>query len=156
MSTYTFIGDFDSKADQKNRLVMPSAFKHELEGGEEGVRLVVKKDIYEKCLLVYPRSVWEKVMTDLQGRIDPYSRAHTRFLREYQRNTCEVGLDANGRFLVPQRLLELIGEGKDFVLLGVGEHIELWDKKTYESDAMSQEQLEELTESIFSKEKDNG
>ena len=70
---YSFIGDFDCRADAKNRVVLPSAFKHELEGGG-GARLVIRKDIFEKCLNIYPYEVWEGMMADLRSRLNPYDR----------------------------------------------------------------------------------
>ena len=100
----TFIGDFVCKADAKGRIVMPSVFKNMLESEGES-RIVVKKDIFEQCLVLYPYSEWDRLMNDLRQKINPYDREHTRFFREFQRNTAEMQLDANGRFLVPRRLM---------------------------------------------------
>lgn len=148
---YTFVGDYESRADQKNRVVLPSAFKREFgDGGEEGVvRVVVKKDIFENCLLVYPRSVWEGIMSDLRSRIDPYNRKHGQFLREFQRNTSEANLDASGRLLIPQRLMSSVGIDKDMTMLGVGDHIELWDTVAYSSGNLDADQLGELADEVF-------
>ncbi len=165
---YSFIGDFASRADAKNRVVLPSAFKRELEsegnecaqptetqeGAKGGARLVIKKDLFEQCLIIYPYSVWEKMMSDLRGRIDPYNRRHAQFLREFQRNTSEVALDGNGRILIPQRLLDLIGAGKELTFLGIDDHIELWNTETYDNQALSGEALGELADSIFGNEGD--
>lgn len=145
---YSFIGDFDSRADAKNRIVLPAAFKHELEGAES-VRLVIRKDIFEQCLNIYPYPVWEHMMTDLRSRLNPYDRRHAQFMREQQRSTCEASLDANGRLLVPQRLLDLIGASKELTLLGVDDHIEMWDKEAFASQAISGEELGALAEGLF-------
>ena len=165
---YSFIGDFASRADAKNRVVLPSAFKRELEsegnecaqptetqeGAKGGARLVIKKDLFEQCLIIYAYRVWEKMMSDLRGRIDPYNRRHAQFLREFQRNTSEVVLDGNGRILIPQRLLDLIGAGKELTFLGIDDHIELWNTETYDNQALSGEALGELADSIFGNEGD--
>ena len=145
---YSFIGDFDCRADAKNRVVLPSAFKHELDGGE-GARLVMRKDIFEKCLNIYPYDVWEAMMADLRSRMNPYDRRHAQFMREQQRSTCEASLDSNGRLLVPQRLLDLVCAGKELTLLGVDDHIEMWDKDEFAARAMSGEDLSALAESLF-------
>lgn len=145
---YSFIGDYDSRADAKNRLVLPSAFKREFEG-EADVRLVIRKDIFEKCLNIYPYAVWEAMMADLRTRLNPYDRKHAQFMREQQRSTCEASLDSNGRLLIPQRLLDSIGAAKDLTLLGVDDHIELWDQATFAGQAMSGADLGELAESLF-------
>ncbi len=147
-SVYSFIGDFDSRADAKNRVVLPAAFKRELEG-QEGVRLVIRKDIFENCLNIYPFPVWEAMMADLRSRLNPYDRRHAQFMREQQRSTCEASLDGNGRLLIPQRLLDAIGADKELTLLGVDDHIELWDKATFASQAMTGDALGSLAESLF-------
>lgn len=145
---YSFIGDYDSRADAKNRIVLPSAFKREFEGEEE-VRLVIRKDIFESSLNIYPYGVWEAMMADLRRRLNPYDRRHAQFMREQQRSTCEASLDSNGRLLIPQRLLDMIGAEKDLTLLGVDDHIEVWEKAAYASQAMSGEALGALAEELL-------
>lgn len=145
---YSFIGDFESRADAKNRVVLPAAFKREFEG-QEVVRLVIRKDMYEDCLVIYPYDVWQSMMSDLRQRLNPYNRAHAQFLREWQSGTAEAQLDGNGRLLVPQRLLDVIHAAKDFVLLGVDNHIELWDKQKRAETSLSGEQLGELAGQLF-------
>lgn len=145
---FTFIGDFSGKADTKGRIVLPVAYKHELEGMED-MRLIVKKDIFENCLLLYPYKEWSRLMEDLRSKINPYNREHTRFLREYQRNTAEIQVDNFGRILIPRRMLQLIDAEKEITFLGVDQHIELWDSATYNSLAMSSEALGTLAEKIL-------
>ncbi len=70
-------------------------------------------------------------------------------MREQQRSTCEASLDGNGRLLIPQRLLDSIGADKELTLLGVDDHIELWDKATFASQAMTGDALGSLAESLF-------
>lgn len=144
----TFIGDFVCKADAKGRIVMPSVFKNMLESEGES-RIVVKKDIFEQCLVLYPYSEWDRLMNDLRQKINPYDREHTRFFREFQRNTAEMQLDANGRFLVPRRLMTSVLVEKDVILLGVDKHIELWSTNLYDSQALPQEELGRLAENIL-------
>ena len=145
---YSFIGDFECRADAKNRVVLPAAFKREFEG-QETVRLVIRKDMYEDRLVIYPYDVWQSMMSDLRSRLNPYNRTHAQFLREWQSGTAEAQLDANGRLLVPQRLLDIIQASKDLVLLGVDNHIELWDKLKRSSSSLSGEELGALADQIF-------
>lgn len=152
-NVYSFIGDYDSRADAKNRVVLPAAFKREFEG-EKDVRLVMRKDIFESCLNIYPYTVWEQMMADLRSRLNPYDRRHAQFMREQQRSTCEASLDANGRLLIPQRLLDMIGADKELTLLGVDDHIEVWDKTAYASQAMTGDALGALAEDLFASHKD--
>lgn len=144
----TFIGDFNCKADAKCRVSLPSAFKHALDEAGE-TRMVVRLDIFEKCLLLFPYDEWEHSMELLRSKINPYNREHTRFLREYQRNTAELSIDSAGRVLIPKRLLDLAEAGKDLTLLGVDKHIEVWDTSKYQESTIDSAALAALTEKIL-------
>lgn len=125
----TFIGDFECKVDAKGRIVLPAAFKKALAEGEE--RLIVRKDLFENCLVIYPYSYWEEELLNIRQKLNPYDREHKQFLREFFRATAEVTLDGNGRFLIPKRLTDQIKVEREVVLIGVDRYIELWSKKAY-------------------------
>ena len=42
-------------------------------------------------------------------------------------------MDATGRVLVSPELRQAAGISKDAILLGMGNHFELWDKATYDA-----------------------
>ncbi len=94
----TFIGDFVCKADAKGRVVLPAAFKKVLESAGED-RFVVKKDLFEPCLILYPFYEWEKTMEVLRARINPYNREHARFQRNFQRYFSVIRLRCHKRIL---------------------------------------------------------
>ncbi len=146
---FTFIGDFECRTDAKGRIVFPSTFKKVL--SEDDMRLVVRKDLFEPCLHIYPYAVWEEKLEDIRKRINSYNREHSRFLRNFFRGSAEVSLDGNGRFLIPKRLLEQIGMGREVILLGVDKYIEVWDKELYEQSSLSGENLGDLAEKILGK-----
>ncbi|WP_462316945.1 division/cell wall cluster transcriptional repressor MraZ [Marinilabilia sp.] len=144
---FTFIGDFACRTDAKGRVVFPSAFKKGL--GEGDVRLVVRKDLFESCLVIYPFSVWEEELIRIRAKLNPYNREHNRFLRNFFRGSAEVSLDGNGRFLIPKRLMEQIDAGREVVLLGVDRFIEVWSKEAYEEGELSRGGLGDLAEKIL-------
>ena len=125
----TFIGDFECKADAKGRIVLSAAFKKALAEGED--RFVVRKDLFEECLVMYPYSYWEEELVKIRQKLNPYDREHKQFLRDFFRATAEVSLDSNGRFLIPKRLMEQVNAERDVVLIGVDRYIELWSKEAY-------------------------
>ena len=47
-------------------------------------------------------------------------------------NAMDVDMDATGRVLISPELREAAGISKDTMLLGMGNHFELWDKATYD------------------------
>ena len=48
-------------------------------------------------------------------------------------NAMDVEMDGTGRVLVSPELRQAAGIARDSVLLGMGNHLELWDKTLYEN-----------------------
>jgi MraZ protein len=126
-----FIGDYTCKFDEKGRVMLPTAFKKQF-SAEARDTFVVKKDIYEKNLVLYPLDEWERQVEMIRANLNPYNKEHNAFLRGFYKGTAEVELDATNRLLIPRRLLEEAGIGKEAVLAGQDGKIEIWAKEAYE------------------------
>ena len=48
-----FLGNIEAKADSKGRVFLPAVFRKEIQQAEE-VRLVMRKDVFEDCLVLFP------------------------------------------------------------------------------------------------------
>lgn len=145
----TFIGDYPCKADNKGRIMLPSAFKKQM-GGAVQDKFVVKKAIFEKCLVLYPMDEWERQVKLLRSRINPYNREHNVFLREFYKGTAEIILDANNRLLIPKRLTDWAGiVTGEVVLAGQDGRIEVWDKVRYEAVDVKEDDFAALAEKIL-------
>ena len=53
----SFIGQFPVRLDAKNRAFMPAGFRRLIQQAGEQT-LVVRKDYFENCLVVYPATQW--------------------------------------------------------------------------------------------------
>ena len=145
-----FIGDYSCKVDAKGRVLLPSAFKKQMPAAAQD-KFVIKKDIYEKCLVLYPMDEWERQNQLIQQNINPYNKDHNRFIREFFKDTAEVELDSNNRFLIPARLLSLVGidKEKEVVLAGQLGKIELWSKDLYDQSSAEIGDFGELANKIL-------
>ena len=126
----TFIGDYSCRLDAKGRVILPSAFKKQMPKAAED-RFVVRKDIFEGCLVLYSIDDWNRQLEKIRSRINPYNREHNIFLRNFFKGTAEVSLDSSNRLLIPKRLLDLAGITKDVVLAGQDGRIEMWAEEVY-------------------------
>ncbi|WP_066632707.1 division/cell wall cluster transcriptional repressor MraZ [Labilibacter marinus] len=144
----TFIGDFVCKADAKGRIVLPSLFKKVMNTMEEN-RFVVRKDLYGNCLLVYPYPDWETHMEEVRSKVNMFNREENKFYRQYIRAAAEITFDANGRMLMPKRLMEKIKLPKEVVMVGVDDKIEIWSKVEFEGGEMSDDELANMMEGIL-------
>ncbi len=145
-----FIGDYTCKVDAKGRVMLPAAFKKQMPQAAQD-KYVIKKDIYEKCLVLYPMDEWERQNQLIRQNINPYNKDHNRFLREFFKDTAEAELDANNRFLIPMRLLNLVGIDKEteVVLAGQLGKIEIWAKEQYDKTSEQIDDFGELANKIL-------
>jgi len=143
-----FIGEYECKVDAKGRIIFPSAFKKQL-SIDSGSRFVIKRDIFEKCLLLFPVSEWELQMKIIRSRTSTYNKEHNRFLRMFYRGTAELVVDGNSRILIPKRLLEFAGIGSEVILAGQFGRIEIWDPEYYRAASEPSGDFAELAQKIL-------
>lgn len=144
----TFIGDYACKADVKGRIILPMAFKKQMPSDAQD-HFVVRKDIFENCLVLYAIEDWNRQLEKIRKKLNPYSREQNMFLRNFFKGTAEISLDNNNRMLVPKRLMELIGADRDVVLAGQDGRIEIWAAGNYEKIDMPAEDFANLAEKLM-------
>jgi protein mraZ len=144
----SFIGDYTCKLDSKGRLVVPAVFRKEMQAVQEG-SFVLQRNIFETCIDVYPKGEWLRLAEELRAKLSPFNQEHMRFRRGFFHGALEVELDANGRILIPRKMLDQVAiEGDEIVLVGLDSKIEIWDKIKYEEGAMSTEEFVLLTDKL--------
>lgn len=143
-----FIGDFYCKVDVKGRITFPSALKKQMDSAF-GEKFVVKQDIFEKCLVLFPLEEWERQNKIIRSKINPYNREHNKFLRNFYKGSAEVMLDGNNRLLIPKRLLDQADIEKEVVLAGQHGKIEIWSEKLYDEASERKEDFAALAEKIM-------
>jgi len=144
----TFIGDYQCKIDAKGRLLLPAAFKKQLNTTAPD-RFVVKKDIYEPCLVLYPYEEWERQVALIRKHTNPYNKQHSNFLRGFFNGTAEIQLDASNRLLIPKRLLEQAEIESDICMIGIDGKIEIWAEHLYTKLNEKLENFADLAEQIL-------
>jgi MraZ protein len=144
----TFIGDYPCKVDVKGRIILPAAFKRQMPSGAPD-HFVVRRDIFENCLVLYTIDDWNRQLEKIRSRINPYRREHNVFLRNFFKGTAELSLDSNNRLLFPKRLLDLAGITRDVVLAGQDGRIEVWDASVYEKTDIASDDFAALAEKLL-------
>jgi MraZ protein len=138
-----FTGTFEHTLDAKNRLTIPSKFRAALSGGVYLSRGV------ERCLTLYPAQTYTDMAERALAGINPLSTQGRELRRVLYATALETELDSAGRVMVPPKLLEHAGIGREVVVTGVGECLELWDRsawETYDTDLTAR--APDLTESL--------
>ncbi len=144
-----FTGNTDAKADAKGRLFLPAGFRKILQQvGDE--RLILRRDVFQQCLVLWPESVWNVQVDMLAARAGTWNRGGRDVLRRFVADAETVTLDANGRLLVPKRYLLWAGIETDVRFIGVDNTIEIWAKQAADSLLESPDELAEALESMMS------
>ena len=120
-----FLGNIEAKTDVKGRVFLPSVFRKVLQASGEEL-LVLRKDIYQKCLVLYPESVWNEQVDMLKAQLKPWKPSHQQMLRQFISEAEAISLDGNGRFLISKRLQKAAEIDQDVQFIGMDNTIELW------------------------------
>ena len=122
-----FQGASSLSLDAKGRLSVPTRHRDVLSATAAGQLTITKHP--HGCLMVVPRPEWEK----FRERIAQLPMSAQWWKRIFLGNAMDVDMDGTGRVLVSPELRQAAGLTRDVMLLGMGQHFELWDKTTYEA-----------------------
>jgi MraZ protein len=120
-------GTYPRTLDEKKRLTFPKRVRELLDNPET---LYISPGP-DQSLWLYTREGLEQ----LAGKLDqaPATDAEARvFRRLYFAQTEAVDVDGSGRALIPDRLIQFAGLGHEVVLIGVRDHLELWDAQRWQ------------------------
>ena len=140
-----FIGEYQHSIDEKGRVAVPVKFRATI-----GERAIVTRGL-DRCLFIFSVAEWEQLAQKLVAL--PLAQANSRaFARLMLAGAMEVELDSQGRILIPDYLRTYAHIGKQTVVAGLYNRIELWDEAAWkeyktktesDSDAIA-EKLSEL------------
>ena len=120
-----FIGEYQHVIDEKGRLAIPMAFRSRLKKGA-----VVTRGL-DNCLVVYENSEWKKLADKIAAL--PINKADDRaFQRFMLAGAMAVDIDGQGRAVLPEYLRQYAKLGKEAVVAGLYNRLEIWDKALWE------------------------
>ncbi len=122
-----FQGASSLSLDAKGRLSVPTRHREVLSATASGQLTITRHP--HGCLMVFPRPEWEQ----FRARIAALPMSAQWWKRILLGNAMDVEMDGTGRVLISPELRAATGIEKETMLLGMGNHFELWDKATYEA-----------------------
>jgi MraZ protein len=84
------------------------------------------------CLNLFPETTFQTLLEEMKTRVFPGAEQRAA-RRLFFANTLRVELDASGRVLIPEKLKQRVGLGKEVVMVGVEDRAEIWNKEVWES-----------------------
>lgn len=144
-----FLGNIEAKTDAKGRAFLPASFRKILQvSGEEN--LVLRKDVFQPCLVVYPESVWNELLDQLRKKLNRWNAKEQQIYRTFIADAILLTLDGNGRFLIPKRLLKQADIEQSIRFVGMGDTIEIWKNEEEEETFMEQEEFSKALQEVMS------
>lgn len=144
-----FIGNIEAKTDAKGRAFLPAVFRKVLSSGSSDV-LMLRKDVHQPCLVLYPESVWNEQLDLLNERLNRWNASHRQVFRQFVSNVERITLDANGRFLIPRRYLEMANIDQAIKFIGMDDTIEIWSNDGEDRSQMNPEEFSAKLEELMS------
>ncbi len=137
-----FIGEYKHNLDVKGRIIIPAKFRENF-----GSSMIVTRGL-DGCLTLYSLEQWQTILTQLK-KLPTTKRESRMYMHMITAKAAEVSLDNQGRILLPQSLVEAATLEKECVVIGVVDHVEIWDQSLWQSyyDKAS-DSFEDIAESL--------
>ncbi len=118
------LGEYSSQLGEKNRIAIPKRIREELEG-----KIVVTRG-YEGCLILVDDNRWNKLIEEVNTKslLNLSVRDTKRFLLG---GAVEVEMDSQGRFVIPDSLINFAQILTTAIFIGVGEWAEIWSEELW-------------------------
>jgi MraZ protein len=119
------LGSYDHTIDDKNRLTLPAKFRQAFADG-----VFVTRGL-DGCLFAYRREDWNRLVESRLAPLDPLSPETRRLERFFYAGASESELDKQGRVMIPAQLIEHAKLGREVVVAGVNDRLEIWDRAAW-------------------------
>jgi MraZ protein len=119
------LGEYEHTIDDKNRLTLPAKFRGAFDDGG-----VVTRGL-DGCLHAWPQAAWQELVDSRLASLDLLSVQGRRLHRHFFSGASETAPDKQGRVSIPPALLEHAKLGRDVVVAGVNDHLEIWDRAAW-------------------------
>lgn len=115
-----FFGSYEYSVDEKGRVNIPPKFRNDI-----GDKLYLIKG-YEGCISLYKEQDFQRYVSNIQNL--PYEKAKVRqHARILLQSVVELSIDKAGRVLLPVKTLKEYEIGRNVLVLGALDHLEIWD-----------------------------
>ena len=122
-----FRGYYENTLDAKNRLTIPARLRKLL---ADDVVVALQRDA-EQCIAIWSAADYDVYVDSLLEGIHPLSEDYGSIERFSNAYSAELELDAAGRVMIPAKLLEEAGLGKEVAVIGARNRLEVWDREAW-------------------------
>lgn len=150
-----FLGNIEAKIDAKGRVFVPAAFRKILQSSAQNT-LILRKDLFQDCLVLYPVEVWEEEVAKLRSRLSRWDREQQALFRQFVVDAERLDIDTNGRILISKRYCQMVSIVSDVRFLGVDNTIEIWAKEGLEKTLIPADDFSSRIQALMNNDSQNG
>jgi len=122
-----FLGTYEPNLMLKGRLALPKKIREELGGS----RLILTVG-FEDCIFGFTERAWEETTRSELAKPLFSDREGRDLRRKMCAEAINIELDAQGRFVIPERMLSVARIDSGVIIIGAGDHFEIWNKQMWE------------------------
>ena len=124
--TWTMLlGEYEHTLDDKGRITLPAKFRERFKNG-----IVITRGM-DRCLYAYTPAEWQSLVQSTLASLNPLSPDGRKLQRFFFSGAAETAPDKQGRVSIPPALLTHAKLGRDVVVAGVHDHLEIWDRDAW-------------------------
>lgn len=140
-------GTFPRSVDEKQRVAIPKRVRESLNLGESAELFIAPGT--DGSLALYTKEGLDAFAQRLAAA-SPTQQDVRAFHRLFYGQIERVEIDSQGRVRIPPGLAQLAGLAHEAVLVGVQDHLELWDKQRWDQYlGQRRDQYDQLAERAF-------
>jgi MraZ protein len=148
-SVSAFKGSYEYSIDSKGRINIPAKLRKCVSPEANDTFTVTRG--FEKCVYIYPQDEWVKLENAIRG-LSPTDAEHRFFMRVLLQHATDSLLDAQARVTIPKELLQHAAVDGEVLIVGVLEHIEVWNPKEYKNYLEAQDKsYEDVAQTVLRK-----
>lgn len=126
----SLIGSYTARFDKSGRIKIPAKFRAAIEE-EYGKELFITS-LDDEAVQVYPLSIWKK-LTNITGEGLLHLKPDVRmFMLRVNLKGSQYEIDSKGRILINQALREKAVLDGEIEVVGLNNHMEIWNKQKLE------------------------
>lgn len=124
-------GEHPLTIDGKNRILIPAELRRSLDPQRDGSAFFVVIGQNRKPWL-YPEKYYESLVAQRRLGLTP-NKDLLAFAQYHFAMASRIEWDKTWRILLPEKTLARTGTGKDVIVLGLGDHLEIWNQSEWEA-----------------------
>src|SRR4051794_35364613 len=129
------VGEYDALLDEKNRILVPADFRKEITEARDEKSLICRIG-RNRVAWLYPENYYRELIAQRRQSLMP-GEDEEKFNEAYYGMIYRLSWDAQGRIVVPEKIIKRTNMGRSLTLVGAGDHLAIWNRDDWERRAQT-------------------